>query len=105
MCILNTNKNLGLELIFLTGSKWHVSKLLSSGGVVVEVAVRLELHPVLPGVVQTVVDGRGDADLVAHRDGVSCCRLYEARGETTVPQHCTVRFSHCIWLLITEAKN
>lgn len=40
-----------------------------------EVAVRPELQPLLPGVAQSVVDGRGDADLVAHGDGVSSCRL------------------------------
>lgn len=60
-----------LKVLFLTGAKRHIGKLLPCSRVVPEVAVRLELHPLLPGVVQTVVDSRGDADLVASRDGVS----------------------------------
>lgn len=56
----------------LTSSKWYVGKLLPRGRIVVEVAVGLELQPLLPGVLQAVVDGRGDADLVADRDGVTC---------------------------------
>lgn len=67
-------------LMFLTGSKRHIGKLLPCSGVVVEVSVRVELHPLRPGVVQTVVDSRGDADLVAHRDGVSCRSLREQEG-------------------------
>lgn len=61
-----------------TGSEGHVGKLLPSGGVLSEVAVRLELHPLVPGVVQAVVDGRGDADLVADRDGEPRRGLCEA---------------------------
>lgn len=63
------------RLFQLTSSKRHVGKLLPCSRVVVEVAVGPELQPLLPGVVQAVVDGRGDADLVAHGDGVSSCRL------------------------------
>lgn len=59
----------------LTSSKRYVGKLLPCSRVVVEVAVRLELQPLLPGIAQAVVDGRGDAHLVADRDGVSSCRL------------------------------
>lgn len=65
----------------LTSSKWDVGKLLPSGRIVVEVAVGVELQPLLPGVVKAVVDGRGDADLVANRDGVSRCRL-EGKGNS-----------------------
>lgn len=61
-----------------TSSERHVGKLLPGGGVLAEVAVRLELHPFVPGVVQAVVDGRGDADLVSDWDGESCRRLSEA---------------------------
>lgn len=72
----------GLKKAFpLTGSKRYVGKLLACGRVVVEVAVGLELQPLLPGVVQPVVDGRGDADLVADGDGVSRCRLEGGGGE------------------------
>lgn len=59
----------------LTSSKWYVGKLLPCGRIVIEVAVGVELQPLLPGVPQAVVDGRGDADLVADRDGVTCRRL------------------------------
>lgn len=64
-----------------TGSERYVCKLLPGGGVLSEVTVRLELHPLVPGVVQPVVDGRGDADLVAGGDGESCRRLSEAGEE------------------------
>ena len=73
-------------MILLTGSKWNVGKLLSRSRVVVKVAVGVELHPLRPGVVQTVVDGRGDADLVAHRDGVACCSL-RGGGDKRVNTH------------------
>lgn len=59
----------------LTSSKRYVGKLLPCSRVVVEVAVRLELQPLLPGIAQAVVDGRGDADLVADGDGVASRRL------------------------------
>lgn len=64
----------------LTSSKRYVGELLPCGRVVVEVAVRPELQPLLPGIVQAVVDGRGDADLVADRYGVSSCRLGGGKG-------------------------
>lgn len=64
-----------------TGSEGHVGKLLPGGGVLLEVAIRLELHPLIPGVVQAVVDGRGDADLVADGDGESRRGLREAGEE------------------------
>lgn len=67
----------------LTSSKWDVGKLLPSSRVVVEVAVGIEVQPLLPGVEQAVVDGRGDAHLVANRDGVSRCRL-EGKGNVFV---------------------
>lgn len=60
------------------GSKGHIGELLPCGRVIVEVAIGFELHPVHPGVVQPVVNSRGDAHLVAHRDGVSCCSLRRA---------------------------
>lgn len=59
----------------LTSSKWYVGKLLPCSRIVVEVAVGLELQPLLPGVPQAVVDGRGDADLVADGDCVTRRRL------------------------------
>lgn len=65
------------KITVLTSSKRHIGKLLPCSRVVVEVAVRVELHPFLPGVTETVVDSRGDTDLVAHRDGVSCRSLKE----------------------------
>lgn len=58
-----------------TGSKGHIGELLPCGRIIVEVAIRFEFHPVHPGVVEPVVNSRGDAHLVAHRDGVSCCSL------------------------------
>lgn len=63
------------EEVFLTGSKRHISELLPSSRVIVEVAVGVELHPLHPGVTQAVVDRRGHADLVALGDGVSCRSL------------------------------
>lgn len=71
----------------LTGSKRHIGELLPCGGVVVEVAIRIKLHPLIPGVVQAVVDSRGDADLVAHRDGVTCCGLRGYGRKKTVIKH------------------
>lgn len=70
--------NIHLTSFLPTGSKRYVGELLPSGGVVAEVAVGLELHSFVPGVVQAVVDGRRDADLVARWDGEPCCRLCEA---------------------------
>lgn len=58
-----------------TSSERHVGKLLPGGGVVMEVPVGVELHPLGPGVPQPVVDGRRDADLVSHGDGESRRRL------------------------------
>lgn len=57
------------------GAKWDVSELLPRGRVVVEVALGFEVHPLHPGVLQTVVNGWGDADLVADGDGVPCSGL------------------------------
>lgn len=64
-----------MMVVSLTSTKWYVSKLLPSGGVVVEVTLRVELHPLHPGIFQTMVDCWGDADLVADRNGVSCSSL------------------------------
>lgn len=61
----------------LTSAERDVSELLPCSQVVVEVALGFEVHPLHPGVLQTVVNGRGDADLVADGDGVSCSGLRE----------------------------
>lgn len=87
--------------MFLTGSKRHIGKLLPCSGVVVEVSVRVELHPLRPGVVQTVVDSRGDADLVAHRDGVSCRSLREQEGV----ENSTKRRNFFFFWLMSRTKN
>lgn len=85
-CKFNSISSINI-FMSLTGSKWHISKLLPCSGVVVEVAIRIKLHPLVPGVVQAVVDSRGDADLVAHRDGVTCCGLRECRRKKTAITH------------------
>lgn len=59
-------------MVPLTGAKRDVGELVGS---VVEVPLWAELHPLPPGVTQAVVNSRGDADLVADRDGVSCSSL------------------------------
>lgn len=59
----------------LTSSEWHIGELLPVSRAVSEVALGGKVHPVLPGVVEPVVDGGGDAHLVAHGDGVACCFL------------------------------
>lgn len=68
-------ENFQFKLIFLTCSKGHISKLLPCSKIVIEVPFRAELHPIHPGVTQAMVDSWGDTDLVADRDGVSCCGL------------------------------
>lgn len=59
----------------LTCTKGHIGKFLPCGRVVVKVAVRSKLHPLCPGVLQTVVDCRGHTHLVASWDGVACYSL------------------------------
>lgn len=59
----------------LTCSKRHIGKLLPCSITVIEVAIGSEFHPLHPGVTQTVVDSWRDADLMADRDGVTCCSL------------------------------
>lgn len=55
-----------------TCSEWYVGEFLSCRWVVIQIAIRVELHPLHPGVVQSVVDSRRYTDLVTHRDGVTC---------------------------------
>lgn len=79
LCLLYFTAN--KKALLHTGSKGHIGELLPCGRIIVEVAIRFELHPVHPGVVEPVVNSRGDAHLVAHRDGVSCCSLRKQKRE------------------------
>ena len=54
------------------GAKRNVGELLPSCRVVPEIAVRLEVQGVLPGVLQALVNGGGHADLMAGGNVVSC---------------------------------
>ena len=93
----NSYKIFSFKFILLTGSKWHVGKLLPGSRVVVEVAVGFELHPLRPRVEQTVVDRRGDADLVAHGDGVACGGLRETTQHVgSSALHHTLTHTRCV---------